>query len=49
MSAHEMGPRGPNGARKAQKIPENGTQMTKVGVEIQGDSGNECGNTSVLS
>ena len=49
MSAHEMGPRGLDRARKAQKIPENGPQMSQVGVEIQGDSGNESGNTSVFS
>lgn len=49
MSAHEMGPRGPDRARKAQKTPETGTQMTPVGTGIEGDSGNECGNTSVFS
>jgi hypothetical protein len=49
MSAPEMGPRGPDGARKAQKTPETGAQMSPVGTGIQGGSGNECSNTSVFS
>lgn len=49
MSGPETGQRGPNGARKAQKIPENGAQMSQDGVGIQGDRGNESGNKSVIS
>lgn len=49
MSAPAMGQRGPKGLQKALKILENRVQMTKLGVLIQGDSGNERDTTSLFS
>jgi hypothetical protein len=42
-----MGPRGPNGARKAQKTPENGAQMSPV--DRNPGSGPESRATAVMS
>ena len=49
MSAPAMGQRGQKGLQKALKTPENGVQMTQLGVLIQGNSGNERDTTSLFS